>query len=159
MPGPFAWCIPHQMCGRQLSRTIAKRQRKASASNHLISLKLIHRKALSNLAPFLLLFGSRMAGYVVHAPASLGRETRGIFRRQTLEALEALEAAGESSPLLIDLSATRIVDSAGLGVLVLLQRRAAEVQRPVQLRGASDELRFLLVMTRLEDRFIFVGAF
>jgi len=99
-----------------------------------------------------------MNGFVVHAPASLGRETRGIFRRQALEALEALEASGGASPLLVDLSATRIVDSAGLGVLVLLQRRAAEVRRSVHLYGASEELRFLLVMTRLDDRFVFVDT-
>lgn len=99
-----------------------------------------------------------MNGFVVHAPASLGRETRGIFRRQALEALEALEASGGVSPLLVDLSATRIVDSAGLGVLVLLQRRAAEVRRSVHLYGASEELRFLLVMTRLDDRFVFVDT-
>ncbi len=99
-----------------------------------------------------------MNGFVVHSPASLGRETRGIFRRQALETLEALEASGGASPLLVDLSATRIVDSAGLGVLVLLQRRAAEVRRSVHLYGASEELRFLLVMTRLDDRFVFVDT-
>jgi hypothetical protein len=27
----------------------------------------------------------------------------------------------------------------------------------VHLRGASEELRFLLVMTRLDDRFVFEG--
>lgn len=96
-----------------------------------------------------------MTGYVVHAPHSLGRESRGSFRRQALEALDALEASGDSDPLIIDLAATRMVDSAGLGVLVLVQRRAAEVRRPVHLRCASEELRFLLVMTRLDDRFVF----
>ena len=98
-----------------------------------------------------------MTGNVVHSPTSLGRETRGIFRRQALEALEALEATGAAGPLIIDLTATRVVDSAGLGVLVLVQRRAAEVRRPVHVRGASEELRFLLVMTRLDDRFVFEG--
>jgi len=99
-----------------------------------------------------------MTGFKVLAPASLGRETRGIFRREALEALQALGASGESGPLAIDLTATRVVDSAGLGVLVLVQRRAAEVRRSVHLYGASEELRFLLVMTRLDDRFVFVEA-
>jgi anti-anti-sigma factor len=88
----------------------------------------------------------------------LGRETRGIFRRQSLEALDVLEASGGTGPLVVDLTATRVVDSAGLGVLVLVQRRAAEVRRSVHLRGASEELRFLLVMTRLDDRFVFEEA-
>jgi len=95
---------------------------------------------------------------VVQAPASLGIETRATFRRQAQEALERLCAAGRTSELVIDLSGTRSVDSAGLGVLVLIQRRAAEARQTVRLRGASEELRFLLVMTRLDDRFVIEGS-
>jgi anti-anti-sigma factor len=93
----------------------------------------------------------------VQAPASLGIETRAFFRRQAQEALEHLCRAGGDNELVIDLSGTRSVDSAGLGVLVLIQRRAAEARKTVRLRGASEELRFLLVMTRLDDRFIIEG--
>jgi len=110
------------------------------------------------MAPFLLSFPHGMTGFAVHAPASLGRETRAIFRRQALAALDALEASGGSGPLVIDLTATKSVDSAGLGVLILVQRRAAEVRRSVHLCDASEELRFLLVMTRLDDRFVFEEA-
>jgi anti-anti-sigma factor len=91
------------------------------------------------------------------APTSLGIETRATFRRQAQEALERLAAVEGVRELVIDLSGTRSVDSAGLGVLVLIQRRAAEVRKTVRLRGASEELRFLLVMTRLDDRFIIEG--
>ena len=93
----------------------------------------------------------------VQAPASLGIETRAFFRRQAQEALERMYAAGGAGELVIDLSGTRSVDSAGLGVLVLIQRRAAEARKTVRLRGASEELRFLLVMTRLDDRFVIEG--
>jgi anti-anti-sigma factor len=95
---------------------------------------------------------------LVHAPTSLGIETRADFRRQAQEALERLSAADVVSELVIDLSGTRSVDSAGLGVLVLIQRRAAEARQTVRLRGASEELRFLLVMARLEERFVIEGA-
>lgn len=98
-----------------------------------------------------------MGEYVVQAPTALGIETRALFRRQALETLERLVAAGEDAPLIIDVSGTRAVDSAGLGVLVLIQRRAAEARRSVRLRGAPEELRYLLVMTRLDDRFVFEG--
>lgn len=98
-----------------------------------------------------------MNEYVVQAPTSLGIESRALFRRKALEALDKAIAAGSGVPLVIDCSGTRAVDSAGLGVLVLIQRRAAEVRLPVRLRGPSEELRFLLVMTRLDDRFIFEG--
>jgi len=98
-----------------------------------------------------------MVHHVVQAPASLGRETQSLFRRQALEALDALCRSGSAEPLVIDLAATQVVDSVGVGVLVLVQRRAAEMRRPVHLREASEELRFLLVMTRLDDRFVFEG--
>ena len=95
-----------------------------------------------------------MESRVVKVPTSLGIETRAPFRRQALAALEGLRDAGGVRELVIDLSATRAVDSAGLGVLVLVQRRAAEVRASVRLVGASEEVRYLLVMTRLDDRFI-----
>lgn len=98
-----------------------------------------------------------MEEFVVKAPTSLGIETRAFFRRQALAVLDQAQAAGADAPLVIDLSDTRAVDSSGLGVLVLIQRRAAEARRSVRLRGASEEVRFLLVMTRLDDRFIIEG--
>jgi len=98
-----------------------------------------------------------MEAAVVQAPASLGIETRASFRRQAAQALDRLRESGAGAPLVIDLSSTRSVDSAGLGVLVLIQRRAAEVRIPVHLIGASEEVRLLLVMTRLDDRFIIEG--
>jgi ABC-type transporter Mla MlaB component len=47
------------------------------------------------------------------------------------------------------------VDSAGLGALMLVQRRATDRGHTVVLRGASDEIRFLLTLTRLSDMFGF----
>jgi anti-anti-sigma regulatory factor len=96
-----------------------------------------------------------MEPYVVAAPAWLGRETRAQFRRQALESSHAL---GPGLPLVIDFAATQHVDSGGLGALVLVQRRAAELRRVVHLRDAPEELRFLLVMTRLDDRFVFENS-
>ncbi len=92
-----------------------------------------------------------MDRYVVKAPSTLGRETHEQFRREALEVLES----SPPSALVIDVAATGEVDSAGLGALVVIQRRAAELRRPVHLRDASEELRLLLVMTRLDDRFVF----
>jgi anti-anti-sigma factor len=85
------------------------------------------------------------------APDRLGLETRVEFRAAAVQVLDALpEGTGE---LVIDLTATRHVDSAGLGVLMLIQRRAAERRQAVVLRNPSDELRFLLVLTKLADLF------
>lgn len=85
------------------------------------------------------------------APSTLGLETRAEFRRTAIEALEALpEGDGR---LIVDLGGTRQVDSAGLGALMLVQRRAAERRQAVELRRPSDELRFLLAITKLADLF------
>jgi len=88
---------------------------------------------------------------VLAAPATLGLESRTAFRRAAGELLDQLpEGAGR---LVIDLSATRAVDSAGLGALMLIQRKAAERRLGVCLRGTNEELRFLLVLTKLDDLF------
>ena len=55
--------------------------------------------------------------------------------------------------LVVDMTLSRLVDSAGLGVLVLIQQHAAGRRQTVRLRGASEELRLLLALTRLEDMF------
>ena len=90
---------------------------------------------------------------IVHAPVHLGALTRIAFREEALAALERLgEAPGGA--LVVDLSVTVRLDSAGLGTLVMLQMRAAERKCGVTLRGPSEEIRFLLLMTRLEDRFV-----
>jgi anti-anti-sigma regulatory factor len=78
-------------------------------------------------------------------------ETRGEFRRASVELLDALpEGAG---CLVVDVSLSRLVDSAGLGTLILIQQHAAGRRQTVRLRGISEELRLLLVLTKLEDMF------
>lgn len=95
-----------------------------------------------------------MSEVVVRAPAHLGAQTRAAFREEALRALESLGTGARGGRLVIDLSGTQRLDSAGLGTLVVLQLRAAERRHSVGLRGASEEIRFLLLMTRLEDRFV-----
>jgi anti-anti-sigma regulatory factor len=58
----------------------------------------------------------------------------------------------------IDLSATRDVDSSGLSTLVLVQRRGAERRVGVLLRSVGPELEYLLVLTKLDDLFAFEKA-
>jgi anti-anti-sigma factor len=85
------------------------------------------------------------------APETLGLDTRVEIRKAAIRLLEEMsEGAGR---LVIDLARTRHVDSAGLGALMLIQRRAAERRQVVVLRGASEEIRFLLVLTKLDDLF------
>lgn len=87
----------------------------------------------------------------LRAPETLGLDSRSDFRRAGIELLDSL-SEGDGS-LVIDLTATRAVDSAGLGALMLVQRRAAERRLTVVLRNANEELRFLLALTKLDDLF------
>jgi anti-anti-sigma factor len=87
----------------------------------------------------------------LRAPANLGLDTRVDFRRAAVELLDAMSQPG--GRLVIDLTTTRTVDSAGLGVLMLVQRYAAERRHRVLLRHPNDELRFLLALTKLHDLF------
>ena len=87
----------------------------------------------------------------IFAPERLGLDTRVEFRKAAVQALDTLpDGTGQ---LIIDLARTRQVDSAGLGVLMLIQRHAAERRQTVVLRNPNDELRFLLVITKLVDLF------
>ena len=93
---------------------------------------------------------------IISAPDRLDADTRGSFRELALEALAGLRDGG-GARLVLDLSRTSHIDSAGLGMLVLVQQQASERNHGVVLRGASEEIRFLLLMTRLEDRFTIEG--
>ena len=90
------------------------------------------------------------------APETLGLDTRIEIRKAGIRLLEEMpEGMGR---LVIDLARTRHVDSAGLGALMLIQRRAAERRQTVTLRNVSDEIRFLLVLTKLDDLFQWESA-
>ena len=85
------------------------------------------------------------------APDTLGLESRVEIRKAAMQLLEAMpEGTGR---LVIDLGRTRHVDSAGLGALMLIQGAAAERRQTVVLRNPSEEIRFLLVLTKLSDLF------
>jgi anti-sigma B factor antagonist len=90
------------------------------------------------------------------APETLGLDARVEIRKAGIRLLEEMpEGTGR---LVIDLTRTRHVDSAGLGALMLIQRRAAERRQTVTLRNVNDEIRFLLVLTKLDDLFQWESA-
>jgi hypothetical protein len=72
---------------------------------------------------------------VVAAPEALGLETRGSFRRADSHTLDELPQG--SGRLVIDLTATRAVDSAGLGALMLIQRHGPTGDRRSACAGRT----------------------
>ena len=93
---------------------------------------------------------------VVAAPESLNAQSRVDFRCAAMECLERVSQIG-SNALTIDMSATLDVDACGLGILVLVTKRARERGVVTRLLRAHDDIRSLLSMTRLEPLFQFRG--
>ncbi len=91
---------------------------------------------------------------VLTAPERLVTETRIDFRRAALEHVERAVLAS-ASRIYVDLSATREVDASGLGVLVLLQKRARERMIATRLMGAGPSVRQMLLLTKLDYLFEF----
>ncbi|HEY3288019.1 MAG TPA: STAS domain-containing protein [Gemmatimonadaceae bacterium] len=91
---------------------------------------------------------------VLHAPERLVSEHRLDFRRDALERLSKAAASG-AKRLTIDLRDTREVDASGLGVLVLLQKRARESFLATCLTHTPPTVRHLLHLTQLEGLFEF----
>jgi len=91
---------------------------------------------------------------VLQAPERLISEHRLDFRRDALERLSKAAADG-AQRITIDLRATREVDASGLGVLVLLQKRAGEVALRTRLMHTPPTIRHMLHLTQLEGLFEF----
>jgi anti-anti-sigma factor len=90
--------------------------------------------------------------HILVAPERLVTDTRLDFRRA---ALEHVERAAEQSAtrIYVDLAATRDFDASGLGVLVLLQKRARERMIATRLLHAGQPVKQMLLLTKLDYLF------
>lgn len=89
---------------------------------------------------------------VLAAPERLVTETRLAFRRAALDHVE--RAVAESAVrIYVDLGATTDIDASGLGVLVLLQKRARERMIATRLLNAGASVRQMLLLTKLDYLF------
>jgi anti-anti-sigma factor len=91
---------------------------------------------------------------VLQAPERLVSEHRLDFRRDALERLSRAATDG-ARRITIDLRDTREVDASGLGVLVLVQKRARENFLATCLTHTPPSVRQLLRLTQLENLFEF----
>ena len=91
---------------------------------------------------------------MIEAPEHLVADTRSAFRRAALASLDAALVAHHDR-IDIDLSRTREIDSSGLGVLVLLQKRASDAHVAMRLRNTPRSVRQLLTRTHLDALFVF----
>ncbi|HEY4102169.1 MAG TPA: STAS domain-containing protein [Gemmatimonadales bacterium] len=92
---------------------------------------------------------------VLFAPENLGLATREGFREQANVLLDEMGAG--RGQLVIDLAQTREIDSSGLSALVMIHRHATERRQRVVLSNVGAEIQFLLVLTKLDDLFVFAA--
>lgn len=90
----------------------------------------------------------------VPAPTRLAVDTRASFRDSALECLERAGQMGAGA-LTIDLSCTDELDASGLGLLVMLHKRARERGVTTVLAHTPAHVRMLLAATKLESLFKF----
>ena len=83
---------------------------------------------------------------VLDAPDRLDVSNRFALREKVLSALDCGVRG-----IVLDLSPTDYVDSAGLGTLVLLTKRAREAGARMVLSGLNDRVADMLRLTRLDQ--------
>lgn len=89
---------------------------------------------------------------VLPCPAFLTTDTRVAFRAMVLDALDSAFATAQST-VTLDLGAVVEIDASGLGVLILLQKRARERQIRVRLLNVPSPVDRLLDETRMGPLF------
>ena len=93
---------------------------------------------------------------ILNAPGRLVADTRLDFRRAALEHLERTIQKG-ATRVVVDLAHTFEIDASGLGVLVLLQKRARERMIATRLLHAPGSVKQMLELTKLDYLFELEG--
>lgn len=93
----------------------------------------------------------RLAAHYI-APARLTAAARHELRAEALQALEQAARAGASA-VVIDLGDTVEIDASGMGVLILIQKRARERGMRTALVRVPRDITRLLDATRLYPLF------
>ena len=95
-----------------------------------------------------------------HGHAAVVRAERRLVvgNRQALKSAVVHELENGRRAVVIDLGATDLIDSGGLGVLVTLYRQAEELGGTLVLANLSEELTGLLRLTKLDTIFTVAGT-
>ena len=92
----------------------------------------------------------------IAAPDRLVADTRAQFRKDALAYLERA-AAQSVKDFALDMSHTAEMDASGLGILVVVQKKAKELGIRMRITSAPQQVRYLLLLTKLEHLFEFEG--
>ena len=91
----------------------------------------------------------------ISAPERIIAATRSEFRAAVLAHIEQVDA--NVGAITIDLSKTVELDASGLGILVLIQKRAKERGLSTRLLQTPERVRNLLKLTMLDFLFELIG--
>lgn len=89
---------------------------------------------------------------VLSSPPSLDVSTATTFQQELLEAIATAEQPG----IWVDMSATQVLDSAGLMALVAGLTKAQSLDRELYLVAVSSPARIVFEVTQLDRIFAFV---
>ena len=92
----------------------------------------------------------------IAAPDRLVADTRAQFRKDALAYLDRA-AAQSVKDFALDMTHTTEMDASGLGILVVVQKKARELGIRMRITGAPQQVRYLLLLTKLEHLFEFEG--
>ena len=92
----------------------------------------------------------------IAVPERLVAETRAQFRKDALAYLDRA-AAQSVKEFALDMSRTTEMDASGLGILVVIQKKAKDLGIRMRITGAPQQVRYLLLLTKLEHLFEFEG--
>lgn len=93
---------------------------------------------------------------VVESPPSICVANQAAFRSFASAAIETM--ADGRGAVVIDLTGTEFVDTSGLATLAAIHTRADEGRHPVRLVHPNEEIRFALVLARLDELFEIVNS-
>ena len=91
----------------------------------------------------------------IEAPERLVADTRAAFRKDAMSYLDRA-AAQQVKEFGLDMSRTVEMDASGLGILVVVQKKASELGIQMKIVKAPQQVRYLLLLTKLEHLFTFV---
>ncbi len=95
-------------------------------------------------------------GASMQAPERLVADTRAQFRKDALSYLDRA-AAQSVKDFSLDMSRTTEMDASGLGILVVVQKKSKELGIRMVIANAPQQVRYLLLLTKLEHLFEFEG--
>ena len=98
--------------------------------------------------------GAEPVSETLVAPDRLVAETRAAFRKDALNYLDRADAQSMKD-FALDMSHTVEMDASGLGILVVVQKKAKDFGIRMRIRKAPQQVRYLLLLTKLEHLFEF----